>query len=98
VEEQCYRLLAGTSRGILFALDITALLQSNFPPPSNAPPRESVNILRCQRENYESSLAQHGAITNASTLQPVDGTTVGWMWGVQVCGEMVNGLGLMGAG
>lgn len=49
IEQTKYQLIAASSKGVLFSLDITSLVNSNFTPVFSSFPKDSVNILRNQR-------------------------------------------------
>ena len=62
--------ILATNKGIIINLDITALLAIHFTAaPTPTAKKESVNILRNQREDFENSLNQHGRKTKLSQLR-----------------------------
>ena len=64
-----YYLILTTNKGIIINLDITHLILKHYNITAVLPAKESVNILRNQREDYENSVSQHGRKNSLSNLK-----------------------------
>lgn len=64
-----YYLILTTNKGIIINLDITQLILKHYNITAIVPAKESVNILRNQREDYQNSISQHGRKNSLSSLK-----------------------------